>query len=133
MTSKMSDGDDRFDYSGYKRDLDEFIKAFMQGEGVVRATFEESRTLEELKKSLVLFNRINFRQTGVLLHGLRIQVELLQSIDKLVDALPDRREFDEVRREMKGIKNKVRQTLQPLKDMIEDAKKRTERGDDVYG
>lgn len=64
---------------------------------------------------------------------MRTHIEHLQGIEKAIGALPDRREFDEVRQEMKKLKSRVRETLQPLKELLDESKKRADRGDDLYG
>lgn len=131
--SRMSNGEERFDYSGYKRDLDDFVNHHFQGRKVVTNSVKACNTVDGLKRYLEVFTNIYFTETGVLLHGMRTQLDLVQGIEKVIDALPDRREFDEGRKEMKSLKAKVRQTLQPIKEWMDESKKRTERGYDVYG
>jgi hypothetical protein len=80
-----------------------------------------------------VFTKTYFLEVSVLSYVARTQIERTQGIEKAIDALPDRTEFDEVRKEMSKLKSRVRETLQPLKELLDESKKRAERGDDVYG
>jgi hypothetical protein len=128
-----NDGEEPFDYSQLKRELDDFIIHHRKGEEIFLNMLGTCSTVEDIKEFLTVFTKTYFLETNVLAYVARTHTVNLQGIEKAIDALPARDEFDEVRKEMSKLKSRVRETLQPLKEMIEEAKKRSERGDDLYG
>jgi hypothetical protein len=128
-----NDGEEPFDYSQLKRELDDFIIHHRKGEEVFINVLETCSTVEDIKEFLRVFTKTYFLEISVLSYVARTQIERTQGIEKAIDALPNREEFDEVRKEMSKLKSRVRETLQPLKELLDESKKRAERGDDVYG
>jgi hypothetical protein len=51
---------------------------------------------------------LSLLETNVLAYVTHTHIEHLQGIEKSIDALPDREEFDEVRKEMRKLESRVR-------------------------
>jgi hypothetical protein len=61
------------------------------------------------------------------------QIELLQGINKSLYILPNRRQFDQIRKQMReGGIGGIGEKLQPLRDSREEAKK-ANQSDNIYG
>jgi hypothetical protein len=128
-----NNGEEPYDLSQEKIELDDFIIHHKKGKKVFTDALHTCSTVEDIKEFLTVFSNTYFLETDVLFYVVRTHIEHLQGIEKAIGALPDRREFDEVRQEMKKLKSRVRETLQPLKELLDESKKRADRGDDLYG
>ena len=129
-----NNGDEEpFDYPQFKRELDDFIIDHRKGKEAFENVLKTSSTIEDIKEFLTIFTKTYFLDSSIYLYIMRTQIDLIQGLDKALDAMPDREEFDEVRKEMNDFRTKMRKTFRALKDIIDEAKKRADRGDDIYG
>ncbi|WP_101477876.1 hypothetical protein [Candidatus Nitrosotalea bavarica] len=61
-----------------------------------------------------------------------LQSNAINNLYESIDKLPDKKEFDDIKSELHKQKEKVISTLEPLKDLLDQTKEQSKRGNHVY-
>lgn len=63
----------------------------------------------------------------------QVSMESINLVAKTLDELPDRKEFESLRKVLKGHEKKIKETLLPIKKKIDEQNSKEERGNPAIG
>ncbi len=111
----------------------EYIKIHDRGASVFNSSLRKCETVECLKDLLSDFIGNYFYETSLLFRMASVSVPATISMKKMVEELPDKKEFMKIKTEANSQYDKVRDGLEIIKKSLGERKARNKRGESIYG
>jgi hypothetical protein len=112
--------------------LSDYIKIHDNGVKAFNRSLEKCETVESLKD--VLSNMIStyFYETSLLFRMASVSVPTAISTKKIVEELPDKKEFQKMKAEAAVQYDKLKQGLELIKKSLDETNERNKRGESIY-
>jgi|SRR6188472_3707628 hypothetical protein len=127
----MTDQDD--EASNMLQLLLDYIKIHDNGVKAFKNSLEKCETIECLKDSVSDLISTYFYETSLLFRMASASVPATISMKKIIDELPDKKEFMKIKKEANSQHDKVKTGLELIKKTLGETKARDKRGESIYG
>jgi N-acetylmuramoyl-L-alanine amidase CwlA len=113
--------------------LSDYIKIHDNGVKAFKSSLEKCETVECVKDLLSDLISTYFYETSLLFRLASVSVPATISMKKIVEELPDKKEFMKIKTEAKSQYDKVKTGLELIKKSLGETKARDKRGESIYG
>jgi hypothetical protein len=111
----------------------DYIKIHDRGANAFNSSLRKCETVECLKDLLSDFISNYFYETSLLFRLASVSVPATIGMKKMVEELPDKKEFMKIKSESNLQYDKVREGLELIKKYLGERKTRNKRGESIYG
>jgi hypothetical protein len=111
----------------------DFINIHNKGITVFNDLLRTSKTTDDLKNALSMLVNTYFFETSLLFRMASVSLPSIINMKKTLDKLPDRDEFNDIKKEANSQYDKVKQGIELIKQVLDGAKEQDKRGGIVYG
>jgi hypothetical protein len=113
--------------------LSDYIKIHDNGVKAFKSSLDKCETVECLKDLVSDLISTYFYETSLLFRMASASVPATISMKKIVDELPDKKEFTKIKNEANSQYDKVKTGLELIKKTLGETKARDRRGESIYG
>jgi hypothetical protein len=111
----------------------DYIKIHDRGANAFNNTLSKCETIDSLKDLLSDFISNYFYETSLLFRMALVSVPTTINMKKMVEDLPDKKEFMKIKSEANSQYDKVREGLELIKKSLGERRARNKRGESIYG
>jgi hypothetical protein len=111
----------------------DYIKIHDNGVKAFNSSLEKCETIECLKDLLSNLISTYFYETSLLFRMASVSVPATISMKKMVEELPDKKEFMKIKTEANSQYDKIKEGLELIKKSLGERKARDKRGESIYG
>jgi hypothetical protein len=111
----------------------DYIKIHDRGANAFNNSLSKCETLDSLKDLLSDFISNYFYETSLLFRMALVSVPATINMKKMVEDLPDKKEFMKIKSEANSQYDKVREGLELIKKSLGERRARNKRGESIYG
>ena len=113
--------------------LADYIKIHDNGVRAFKSSLDKCETMECLKDLLSDLISTYFYETSLLFRMASVSVPATINMKKIVEELPDKKEFMKIKTEANSQYDKVKTGLELIRKYLDETNERNKRGENIYG
>lgn len=113
--------------------LADYIKIHDNGVRAFKSSLDKCETMECLKDLLSDLIATYFYETSLLFRMASVSVPATINMKKIVEELPDKKEFMKIKTEANSQYDKVKTGLELIRKYLDETNERNKRGENIYG
>ena len=113
--------------------LADYIKIHDNGVRAFKTSLDKCETMDCLKDLLSDLISTYFYETSLLFRMASVTVPVTINMKKIVEELPDKKEFTKIKTEANSQYDKVKTGLELIRKYLDETNERNKRGENIYG